>query len=94
MMKPTSSGRRIRLSPAKFAREVMEELHMTEDGLAKKMKRPVRHVKSFLFGSLPVTPSVAKDLGRVFKSTPQFWINLQTAHDESKWQSHGTWRQS
>jgi addiction module HigA family antidote len=32
----------------------------------------------------PITPDTALRLGRVFGTTPDLWMNLQTAHDLSK----------
>jgi addiction module HigA family antidote len=32
----------------------------------------------------PITADTALRLARVFRTTPQFWINLQTDHDLSK----------
>jgi len=34
--------------------------------------------------SWPVTPLVAATLARLFKTTPEFWLNLQAAYDARK----------
>ena len=34
-------------------------------------------------GAQPVTPDTALRLGRVFGTSPQFWMNLQAQHDLS-----------
>ena len=31
----------------------------------------------------PITPDTALRLARVFGTTPEFWMNLQTQHDQS-----------
>jgi antitoxin HigA-1 len=47
-------------------------------------------VEQIIHGKRAVTPDTALRLGRFFGTTPEFWINLQTAHDLSVAQAaHG-----
>jgi addiction module HigA family antidote len=64
--------------------EYLAPLNMTAGALAKAMglkdrtriERLVREVQ-------PVTPDTALRLARLFRTTAQYWMNLQTQHDLS-----------
>jgi addiction module HigA family antidote len=71
--------------PGEHSREdLMPQYGLTAGALARAMgpkdrtriERPVREKQ-------PVTADTAPRLARVFGTTPQFWINLQTTHDLS-----------
>ena len=71
--------------PGEILREdFMAPLNLTAGALAKAMRLRDRTRIERLSRSLqPVTADTALRLGRVFGTSPQFWINLQTAHDLS-----------
>jgi len=72
--------------PGELLREdYLPEYHLTPGRLAKAMGLKDRtRVERIVREQQPVTADTALRLGKVFGTTPQFWINLQTAHDLSK----------
>jgi addiction module HigA family antidote len=58
---------------------------LTAGALAKAMGLHDRtRIERLVREQQPVTADTALRLARVFNTTPQFWINLQTDHDLSK----------
>ena len=58
---------------------------LTAGALAKAMGLKDRtRIERVVRERQPITADTALRLGRVFGTSPQFWINLQTAHDLSK----------
>lgn len=59
--------------------------HLTAGALAKAMGLKDRtRVERLVRKQQPITADTALRLARVFGTTAQFWINLQTDHDLSK----------
>jgi len=54
---------------------------MTQTALAAKMGVPVQEVNVIVRERRAITARTALLLARVFDTTPEFWMNLQTAHD-------------
>lgn len=61
--------------------EYLHELHMSAGALAKKLGVPRTRIERLAKETTPVTVDTALRLARFFDTTPQFWINLQTAYD-------------
>lgn len=58
---------------------------LTAGALAKAMKLKDRtRIERLVREMQPVTADTALRLARVFNTTPQYWINMQTNHDLSK----------
>ncbi len=58
---------------------------LTAGSLAKAMGLKDRtRLERIIRERQPITADTALRLGRVFATTAQYWINLQTAHDLSK----------
>ncbi len=49
--------------------------------LAKKIKVPVQRINTLINGKRDMTPETAILLSRFLKTTPEFWMNLQTQRD-------------
>ena len=65
--------------------EFLPQYHLTAGSLAKAMGLKYRtRIERLVREQQPVTADTALRLGRVFGMRPEFWINLQTAHDLSK----------
>ena len=62
-------------------KEFLEPLGISQVELAKAMDIPVQRVNTLINGKRGVTASTALLLARKFKTTPEFWMNLQTAWD-------------
>jgi antitoxin HigA-1 len=71
--------------PGEHLREdFMPEFGLTAGRLAAAMGLKDRtRIERLVRGRQPVTADTALRLGKVFGTTPQFWMNLQSQHDLS-----------
>ena len=69
------------IHPGEILREEMNELGLSARRLAKALGVPVNRVTAILQEQRAVTADTALRLARYFNSTPEFWLNLQCAHD-------------
>lgn len=69
--------------PGEHLREdFLPEYGLTAGALAKAMGLKDRtRIERLIREKQPVTPDTALRLGRVFGTTPDFWMNLQAQHD-------------
>ena len=73
---------RITTHPGEILREdYLHELGMSANALAKALKVPAPRVNDVLRGRRGISADTALRLARYFDTTPQFWLNLQTAYD-------------
>lgn len=49
--------------------------------LARKIKVPVQRINTLINGKRDMTPETAILLARFLKTSPEFWMNLQTQRD-------------
>jgi addiction module HigA family antidote len=61
--------------------EFLEPLGMTQVAAAKAMGIPVNRLNELVRGKRGVTADTALRLSKLLGTTPQFWMNLQTARD-------------
>jgi addiction module HigA family antidote len=61
--------------------EFLKPTGMTQTTLAEKMGVPIQRVNTLINGKRGVTAETALLLAKIFKTSPQFWMNLQTAFD-------------
>jgi addiction module HigA family antidote len=71
---PTSPGEIL-------SEEFLMPLSMTQTALAERMGVPVQAVNLLVNGRRAVTAETAIKLSKVFDTSPQFWMNLQTNLD-------------
>jgi addiction module HigA family antidote len=64
--------------------EFLKPLRVTQVSLAAHLGVPVQRVNEIARGKRGVTAETAWMLSQALGTTPQFWINLQTAHDLGK----------
>ncbi len=69
------------IHPGEFLKELLEELQLSQTGLADALGISAMRVSHVLRGQRPVTAELALRLGRVMGQTPQYWLNLQTTYD-------------
>ncbi len=69
------------IHPGEFLRETLEDLAMTQTAFADAIGVSAMRVSHLLKGDRPVTAELALRLGRALGQTPQYWLNLQSAHD-------------
>jgi len=77
---------RIRTHPGEVLREeFMAPLRLSANGLARDLHVPPNRITAIIAMDNPraVTPDTALRLARYFRTTPEFWLNLQAAYDLS-----------
>jgi antitoxin HigA-1 len=77
---------RIRTHPGEvLLEEFMKPMGLSANALARDLHVPPNRITAIIARENPrtVTPDTALRLARYFGTTPQFWINLQVAHDLS-----------
>jgi antitoxin HigA-1 len=76
---------RLRTHPGEIlSEEFLIPLGLSARRLAGEMDVPPNRVSEIVRGRRDVTADTAIRLSRRFGTTPQFWLNLQNAHDLSK----------
>jgi addiction module HigA family antidote len=81
----TKAGR-IRTHPGEVLREeFMAPFGLSANALALALRVPATRIGAIIREDRPraVTADTALRLGRYFGTTPEFWLNLQTAYDLS-----------
>jgi addiction module HigA family antidote len=61
--------------------EFLRPSGMTQGQLAAKMRVPIQRVNAIVKGRRAITAETALLLSRQFKTSPEYWMNLQTAWD-------------
>jgi len=66
----------INLGPGDSIREEMEYYGWDEEKLRKKLGLTATETQVLLDNGRQITPQLAEKLSRLFKQSPQFWLNL------------------
>ena len=61
--------------------EFLKPMGMTQLALAARIGVPVQRINTLVNGRRAVTADTAWKLAEAFKTSPQFWMNLQTNYD-------------
>ena len=73
---------RIPTHPGEVLREeFLEPLGVPQTALAAKLDISVQRINEIVNGKRGVTPETAWLFSQAFGTTPEFWTNLQAAHD-------------
>jgi antitoxin HigA-1 len=64
--------------------EFLVPMGMSQAALARHLGVSPRHISELVQGRRSVSPRMAWLLAQAFGTTPEFWANLQTAHDLAK----------
>ena len=68
--------------PGEILREdFLKPMALSANALAKHLHVPASRINDIVRERRAVTPDTALRLARYFGTTPQFWMNLQTAFD-------------
>ena len=71
-----------RLHPGRVLREeYMEPMRLDAAGLAEALGVPAGQIAPVIAYQGPMTSDLALRLARCFRTSPQFWLGLQTAYD-------------
>ncbi len=75
---------RIRTHPGEILHEeFLAPLGMSANALARELRVPPNRITAIVNGTRAVSADTALRLARYFGTTPEFWTNLQAAHDLS-----------
>ena len=75
---------RVRTHPGEVLREeLMKPLGLTANRLATELRVPATRIGAIVHERRGVSAETAMRLARYFGTTPEFWLNLQTAYDLS-----------
>lgn len=76
---------RIKTHPGEILKaEFMDPKGLSSNGLAKLLSVPPNRISDLVRERRGMTADTAHRLARCFGTTPEFWMNLQAAHDLSK----------
>jgi addiction module HigA family antidote len=64
-------------------KEFLEPLELTQKALAEHVGVSVQRVNEVVRGKRGITPETAWLLSDALRTTPEFWLNLQSIHDLS-----------
>jgi len=67
-----------------LAQEFLKPLGLSQHRLAMSIRVPSTRIGEIVRGKRAITPDTALRLARFFKTSPEFWLNLQQMHDLSK----------
>ena len=70
------------IHPGEILREeYLNPLGMSANALAMSLKIPAPRINDIVREKRGITPDTALRLARYFGSSPEFWLNMQTAYD-------------
>jgi len=69
------------IHPGKFLKETLDELGTSQAEFARAIGISSMRISHVINGTRPVTAELALLFGRAFGQSPQYWLNLQAAHD-------------
>ena len=64
-----------------LSEDFMKPYKLSMNKLALDLRVPVTRIADIVAERRGITPDTALRLARYFKTTPQFWLNLQTKYD-------------
>lgn len=70
------------IHPGEILRDLyLRPLEMTPYALAKKLNVPRTRIERIVAGKTGITSDTALRLARFFRTSPEFWMNLQNSFD-------------
>ena len=79
---------RISTHPGEVLREeFLKPLEISVNKLSRDLDAPPSRVSNIVNEKRDITPDTAVRLSTYFGTTPEFWMNLQSAHSLSKFRS-------
>jgi len=79
------SAKRISIHPGiVLLQDFIKPSGLTQAKVAKILKISTNRLNELVRGRRGVTPDTAWKLSALFDTSPEFWMNLQTAHDLTK----------
>jgi len=72
---------RIPIHPGEVLAEDLKELEMSAAALARQIKVPTNRITEILNGERAITGDTALRLAHFFRTSAQFWLNLQSLYE-------------
>ncbi len=69
------------IHPGEILADELGELDVTPTELSRQIGVPANRISQIIHGKRAITGDTALRLGHWFKTSAEFWLNLQTAHD-------------
>jgi HTH-type transcriptional regulator/antitoxin HigA len=66
--------------PGEFLADELEERGWTQGEFAEIIRRPLKLVNEIIAGKKAITPETAREFSAALGSSPQYWLNLETAY--------------
>ena len=78
---PHPTPNRPAIHPGEILSDELAELAITPTELARQIAVPPNRITQIIHARRGITADTALRLGHWFGTNPQFWLNLQSAHD-------------
>ncbi len=65
--------------PGEFIKEELDAREWTQEDLARILDKPLPTVNKLIQGKTAIIPETASKLGAAFGTSPEFWMNLESA---------------
>ena len=69
------------IHPGEHLAEELKELHMSAAALARQLRVPTNRITAILNGDRGITGDTALRLAHFFRTSAQFWLNLQALYE-------------
>ena len=69
------------IHPGEILQDEINAIGLSANAVANKLSVPTNRITAILHGQRSVTPETAIRLARFFRTTPEFWLNLQRDFD-------------
>lgn len=69
--------RTIAVHPGEILQEILEQNQITQSQVAQRLGIAQSKINEICRGKRGVTPDMAMRLGKLFRQSPLFWLNLQ-----------------
>jgi len=69
------------IHPGEVLKDELAEIGITANAFARALHVPANRITAILKGNRTITADTALRISRFFGTTPEFWLNLQSAYD-------------
>ena len=69
------------IHPGELLRDEVSEIGVSLNELARALPVPMNRISAIVNGKRAITVDTAMRLARYFRTSPQYWLNLQNAYD-------------
>ena len=69
------------IHPGELLRDELQEIGVSLNELARALRVPMNRISAIVNGNRSITVDTAMRLARYFGTSPQYWLNLQSAYD-------------